>query len=237
MLINQFTRTNILLGEERVAKLATRHVMIAGAGGVGGYVVEAMVRAGIGKITLVDHDVVDVTNINRQLIANLHNVGQAKVSEFATRLKLINPAVNLVIRQQFIAENNLVELLNERPDYVIDCIDTLQSKLALISYCLRHKINIVASMGAGNRIDVSKAKLADISKTKVCSLARNVRLRLREQGIKRGLTVVYSEEEPFNKPLANPEGGRPINGTISYLPALFGIMLAGKVIHELIGND
>ena len=236
-MLAQFTRTNILLGEANLAKLAGKHILIAGVGGVGGYVVEAIARAGIGKITIIDNDVVDITNINRQLISNLDNVGRTKVDEFSSRIKSTNPDVELISLPVFIDENNLDELLSDKPDYVIDCIDTIESKLALIVYCLKHKLKIVSSMGAGNRIDVTKAKLADISKTQVCALARNIRLRLRKMGIKKGLTVVYSEEEPFAKPLANPAGGRPTNGTISYLPALFGIMLAGKVLQELIIND
>jgi tRNA A37 threonylcarbamoyladenosine dehydratase len=236
-MLAQFTRTNILLGDANIAKLAGKHILIAGVGGVGGYVVEAIARAGIGKITIIDNDVVDISNINRQLISNLDNIGKAKVDEFSQRIKLINPEVDLISLPIFIDENNLDELLSDKPDYVIDCIDTIESKLALIVYCLKHKLKIVSSMGAGNRIDVTKAKLADISKTQVCALARNIRLRLRKMGIKKGLTVVYSEEEPFAKPLANPAGGRPTNGTISYLPALFGIMLAGKVLQELIIND
>lgn len=236
-MLAQFTRTNILLGDANIAKLAGKHILIAGVGGVGGYVVEAIARAGIGKITIIDNDVVDISNINRQLISNLDNVGKAKVDEFSLRIRSINPDVELISLPVFIDENNLDELFSDKPDYVIDCIDTIESKLALIVYCLKHKLKIVSSMGAGNRIDVTKAKLADISKTQVCALARNIRLRLRKMGIKKGLTVVYSEEEPFAKPLANPAGGRPTNGTISYLPALFGIMLAGKVLQELIIND
>lgn len=235
-MLAQFTRTNILLGDANIAKLAGKHILIAGVGGVGGYVVEAIARAGIGKITIIDNDVVDISNINRQLISNLGNIGKAKVDEFSQRIKLINPDIELISLPIFIDENNLDELLSDKPDYVIDCIDTIESKLALIVYCLKHKLKIVSSMGAGNRIDVTKAKLADISKTQVCALARNIRLRLRKMGIKKGLTVVYSEEEPFAKPLANSAGGRPTNGTISYLPALFGIMLAGKVLQELIIN-
>lgn len=233
----QFTRTGILLGESNLEKLAGKHVLIAGVGGVGGYAVEAVVRAGVGKITIIDNDVVDVTNINRQLISHLGNVGNNKVDEFASRIKLINPHVELIARNVFIDNDNLAELLSERPDYVIDCIDTINSKLALIIYCLRNKIKIVSSMGAGNRIDVSKVKIGDISKTIVCALARNIRLKLRQSGIHKGLKVVYSEEVPYSKPLKIADGGRPVNGTISYLPALFGVMLSGMVLKDLINND
>ncbi|RTL02510.1 MAG: tRNA threonylcarbamoyladenosine dehydratase [Proteobacteria bacterium] len=237
MIAPQFFRTEILLGSSAIDKLANRHVLIAGVGGVGGYAVEAIARAGIGKLTIIDNDVVDITNINRQLIADLNNVGQSKVAEFAARILAINPNIQLNALPVFIEENNLAELLADKPDYVIDCIDTINSKLALIKYCLRNKIKIISSMGAGNRIDVSKVKVADISKTQVCALARNIRLRLRQDGIRKGLKVVYSEEVPFAKPLADPDGGRPTNGTISYLPALFGINLAGIVMKELIIND
>ena len=236
-MLKQFTRTAILLGNENLAKLATKHVLIAGVGGVGGYVAETIARAGIGKITVIDHDVIDITNINRQLIANLTNVGTSKVVQFAQRIREINPNCELIALETFIESSNLSQLLADKPDYVIDCIDTMESKLALIEYCLRNKIKIIASMGAGNRIDVSKAKIADISKTKVCALARNIRLRLRKLGINKGLKVVFSEEEPFNKPLLAESGGRPVNGTISYLPALFGIMLSGFVVRDLLLND
>lgn len=233
----QFFRTEILLGQEKINSLANKHVLIAGVGGVGGYVAEAIARAGIGTITIIDNDVVDITNVNRQLIANIDNVGKNKVEEFVTRIKSINPNVKLNALPVFIDAENIPDLLASKPDYVIDCIDTIESKLALIIYCIRNKIEIVSSMGAGNRIDVTKAKIADISKTQVCALARNIRLRLRKVGVNKGLKVVYSEEIPFAKPLANSSGGRPTNGTISYLPALFGIMLAGVVLQELIIND
>ncbi len=232
--LNCFMRTEILLGAERVNDLSNKHVLIAGVGGVGGYAVENIVRAGIGKITIIDNDVVDITNINRQLIATHDNVGKYKVDEFATRIKSIDPSIDLVAQQIFIDANNIAELLSDKPDYVIDCIDTVHSKLALLEYCIRNKINVVSSMGAGNRIDVSKIKIADISKTKECALARNIRLKLKERGVSKGLKVVFSEEKAFTKPLANPEGGRPTNGTISYLPAMFGVMLAGIVMKDLI---
>lgn len=235
--IDQFVRTQILLGDVGIEKLSTKHILIAGVGGVGGYVAEAIARAGVGVITIIDNDVVDISNINRQLIASLDNIGKYKVEEFAKRIKQINPHAQLNVLPLFIEQNNIPELLVSKPDYVIDCIDTIDSKLALLTYCVRNRIKVVSSMGAGNRIDVTKVKVADIGKTKVCALARNIRLRLREIGIHKGFKVVYSEEERYAKPLLNPTGGRPTNGTISYLPALFGIMLSGLVLQELIIRD
>ena len=236
-MLEQFMRTEILLGGAKVNKLSDTHVLIAGVGGVGGYALEAIVRAGVGKITIIDNDVVDITNLNRQLIATHENLANPKVTEFTKRIKSINPNIELIAVQEFITADNLAQFLVDKPDYVIDCIDTMDSKLALLMYCIQNKIKVVSSMGAGNRIDVTKVKIADISKTIVCGLARNIRLRLRKSGINKGLTVVYSEEEPFAKPLMNEDGSRPINGTISYLPALFGIMLSGVVLKDLITND
>lgn len=229
----QFYRTSILLGNDKVKALTNTHVLIAGVGGVGGQAVEAIARAGIGKITIIDNDVVDITNINRQLIATLPDVGNSKVELFVHRIKLINPQCDIVAHQRFINSENLSELIPNDVDYVLDCIDTVQSKLALISYCIKNKIKIVSSMGAGNRYDVTKVKLADISKTKMCSLARVIRLGLKERGITKGLMVAYSEEERKAPPLTQ-ESGRPINGTISFLPPLFGLMLAGHVVKYLI---
>lgn len=232
----QFYRTSILLGESAITNLGIRHILIAGVGGVGGQVVEAIVRSGVGKITLIDNDIVDITNINRQLIATLPNVGKPKVELFKQRILEINPQCDVIIQQQFLNEDNLTTLIPQDIDYVIDCIDTVPSKLAMISYCVKNKIKIVSSMGAGNRYNVNKVKLADISKTKMCSLARIIRLGLKKNGIVKGITVVYSEEEG-SSPLLQSKGLRPINGTISYLPPLFGLMLAGHVLKQLIDQD
>ncbi len=232
----QFYRTSILLGEEKIDELATKHVIIAGVGGVGGFVVEAIVRAGIGKITIIDHDIVDITNINRQLIATLDSVGKPKIDLFVERVASINPECKIVAKQVFIDENNLNDLITQDVDYVFDCIDSVPSKIALIRYCLANKIKIISSMGAGNRYDVTKVQIADISRTKSCGLARVMRLGLKKHRITKGLKVVYSEE-PGSSPLAQGKGLRPINGTISYLPALFGLMMSGYVIKYLIDNS
>lgn len=235
-MLQQFYRTSILLGEERINSLANRHIIIAGVGGVGGLVVEAMARVGVGKITIIDNDVVDITNINRQIIATLPNVGKSKVELFASRVAKINPECKLIKHQSFIDENSISQLIGVGADYVIDCIDTVVSKLELLTYCKKHDINVCSSMGAGNRYDVTKVKLADISKTKQCALARNIRLGLCNRGIKKGIMTVYSEEAG-SKPLLQGNGLRPINGTISYLPGLFGLMIAGYVIKELIATS
>ncbi|MBP9742009.1 MAG: tRNA threonylcarbamoyladenosine dehydratase [Burkholderiales bacterium] len=231
----QFYRTSILLDEATLDYLAEKHIVIAGVGGVGGAVVEAIARGGVGKITLIDNDVVDITNINRQLIATLSNVGKPKVELFLSRIKSINPQCEVVVLQTFLNKDNLSALIPSDADYVIDCIDTVPSKIALISYCIHNKLNVVSSMGAGNRYDVTKIKLADISKTKMCSLARIIRLELKKQRIIKGVMVVYSEE-PGRMPLVQNNGLRPINGTISYLPPLFGLMLSGYVLKHLIDN-
>ena len=231
----QFYRTSIVLGEDKVNELITKHVVIAGVGGIGGYVVEALARGGVGKITIIDHDVVDITNINRQIIALLPDVGKPKIELFRDRVTQINPECNLVAKQVFIDKDNLSELISQDVDYVVDCIDTINSKLDLIEYCYRNKIKLISAMGAGNKIDVTKAQIADISKTSTCGLARLVRLRLRERGIRRGVKVVYSTEKGAD-PLIQEGASRPINGTVSYLPALFGIMLSGVVLKEFIDS-
>lgn len=229
----QFYRTSILLGDQVNESLTNRHIVIAGVGGVGGQVVEAVVRAGIGKITIIDNDTVDITNINRQLIATLPDVGKLKVELFLKRILSINPECNVVVQPVFLTGDNVSELIPLDADFVIDCIDTVPSKISLISYCVRNKIKIVSSMGAGNRYDVRHIKLGDISKTKMCSLARVMRLALKKHGITKGVQVAYSEE-PGSSPLLQEKGLRPINGTISFMPPLFGLMIAGYAIKKLI---
>ncbi len=233
----QFYRTSILIGEQGVNHLAKKHVLIAGVGGVGGQAVEAIARAGVGKITIIDNDTVDITNINRQLIATLSGVGLAKVELFLQRIRDINAQCEVIIHQQFLVDENLHELIPKSVDFVLDCIDTVPSKLALISYCVRNKIKVISSMGAGNRYDVTQVKIADISKTKMCGLARVMRLKLKANGILKGVPVAYSEEPRKSPPLVQEKGLRPVNGTISYLPPLFGLMLSGYVLKKLIDQD
>lgn len=235
-MLEQFYRTSILLGEKALEDLSKCHIIIAGVGGVGGQVVEAIARSGIGKITIIDNDIVDITNINRQLIATLPDIGNPKVELFWQRIKSINPHCEVIAHQRFLSEENLSELIDREVDFVIDCIDTVPSKIAIIRYCINNKIKVVSSMGAGNRYDVTKVKIADISKTKMCSLARVIRNGLKKCGITKGVMVAYSEE-PGSKPLVREKGLRPINGTISYLPPMFGLMLSGFVLKKLIDSS
>ncbi len=234
----QFERTEILIGKEGLALLASKHVFVAGLGGVGSYCAEALARAGVGRLTLVDHDHVALSNINRQLPALLSTVDQSKIELMRERIHNINPSCNLTTHQIFLNTENMHEYVPDDADYIIDCIDSLNCKVALVATSIQRGLNVASSMGAGNRLDPSKIKLADISKTEMCPLARIMRKRLHKLGIRRGILTVFSNEQPAQPlpPVAvdGPGRARAINGTISYMPALFGLMLAGEVIHRLL---
>lgn len=237
----QFERTHILIGDEGIARLASRHVFVAGLGGVGSYCAEALARAGIGRLTLLDHDVVAASNINRQLPALLSTVGQSKAELMAARIRDINPECRLTVIRQFLDTENVNDLVPGDCDFVVDAIDSLACKVALVAESLKRGLKVVSSMGAGNRLDPSKIKLADISQTEMCPLARQMRKRLQRHGIRKGLLTVFSDEQPSAPLPPQPvEGsGRPraVNGTISYMPPLFGYMLAGAVIQKLLEPD
>ncbi len=233
----QFERSEILIGAEGIARLSAKHVFLAGLGGVGSWCAEALARAGIGRLTLVDHDAVAVSNINRQLPALLSTVGRMKADVMAERIRDINPACRLGIGTEFITPDNVDALLPADADYAIDCIDSLNCKVALIVAAHRRGIPVASSMGAGNKLDVGRVKLADISKTEMDPLARLVRKRLRRQGIAKGVLTVYSDEAglPPRPPEPVSQGrARAVNGTIAYLPPLFGLMLAGAVVRRLL---
>jgi tRNA A37 threonylcarbamoyladenosine dehydratase len=234
----QFTRTHILVGDEGIAKLRSKHVFVAGMGGVGSYCTEALARAGIGRLTLLDHDVVVVSNINRQLPAMLSTVGQSKAELMAARIADINPDCQVTLLKTFLTVENVNELVPADSDYVIDCIDSMSCKQALVAESYRRGLKVASSMGAGNRRDPGRVRVADISKTIMCPLAKQMRMRLRKHhGIYKGVLTVFSDE-PHSAPLPpEPTGrGRPraVNGTISYMPPLFGFMLAGAVIKQLL---
>jgi tRNA threonylcarbamoyladenosine dehydratase len=236
----QFIRTHILIGDEGLAKLQNMHIFVAGMGGVGSYCTEALARAGIGRLTLLDHDLVAISNINRQLPALLSTVGLSKAELMKARIEDINPDCQVTLLGTFLSLDNVNELVPGDSDYVIDCIDSLACKEALVAQSYKRGLKVASCMGAGNRLDPTRIKVADISQTIMCPLARTLRQRLhRHHNIKNGILTVFSDETP-HAPLP-PEPvfrGRPraINGSISYMPPLFGYMLAGAVIQRLLEN-
>ena len=230
-------RSELLLGEESLEKLRSKHVLIAGVGGVGGYAAEALCRAGIGEISIVDSDVVNASNRNRQLLALNSTLGMPKTEVMAQRLMDINPDLKLYIHKVFLKDEVIPEVLGGEFDYVVDAIDTLSPKLFFIKTCMENGLPLVSSMGAGGRVDPSKIVVADISKTYNCTLAHVIRKRLRYMGIRKGFKAVYSTELVAKDSVVatNGEGNKKsIVGTISYMPAIFGLNAASVVIRSFI---
>ena len=231
------SRTELLLGKEKNECLKTSTVLVAGVGGVGGYAVEMLVRAGVGNLVIIDDDVVKETNINRQIIATAKNVGTSKVQLMKERILEINPQASVLAIRDFIDEDNVGEFIRRfKPNFVIDAIDSISPKIALIKYCIENNVKIISSMGAGGRLDPSKIQYADISKTSNCALARTVRERLKKQGITKGLPTVFSTEPVKKESIITVTDERnkcSTLGTVSYFPALFGCYLAAYVINNL----
>ncbi|MEE4380051.1 MAG: tRNA threonylcarbamoyladenosine dehydratase [Candidatus Competibacteraceae bacterium] len=239
-----FARTEILIGQDGLATLQRKHVLVAGLGGVGSYAAEALARAGIGCLTLLDHDTVSPSNINRQLVALQSTIGQPKVDVMAARLRDINPALQLIIQRDFLQASAAEAFITAGGyDFVADCIDSIACKAALVAASLHHGTPVISAMGAGNRLEVSRVQVASLEKTQGCPLAREMRARLRTLGVTLRYPVVYSDEprhQPLpHQPLEDGTPGRPraVNGTISYLPPLFGMMLAGVVINTFLTTD
>ena len=233
-------RTSMLLGEETLARFASSKVMVVGLGGVGAYAAEMLCRAGVGNMVILDSDTVSVTNRNRQLIALESTIGKLKTDVVAQRLRDINPAVNLTVIPEYIEESNLEEIFRMAGelDYVVDAIDTLAPKISLIKYCVEHKIPHVSAMGAGAKLDATKIRIADISKSYNCPLAYILRKKLRKEGISKGFKVVFSEELPDRDAIVPVEERNKKSqvGTISYLPAVFGCVCAQAAVEYLIGK-
>lgn len=238
MIPEMFEREELLIGKERLSRLSASSVMVVGVGGVGGYAIEALVRAGVGRIIAVDNDTVSVTNINRQIIADTQSVGKLKTEAAYERMMKINPALEFVREDMFVTGENVDELVKKyMPDYIIDAIDTVSSKLVLIVSAQLNGVRIVSSMGTGNKLDPEKLKLADIYKTSVCPLARVMRRELKVRGVKK-LCVLYSEEEPVRQvdgsaPVIK-DNGRNAPGSISFVPSVGGLMLASRVVRDII---
>lgn len=222
---NSFSRSMGLVGEDGIEKLNNSSVIIFGVGGVGSYAAEALARAGIGSITVVDNDIVDITNINRQLIALNSTVGMDKVTVAKSRIEDINPLCRVTAIKEFYDENSSIDLAEY--DYIVDCIDSVKSKLLLVEIADKNNVKIISAMGTGNKLEPDKLKITDISKTSYCPLAKKMRVELRKREINH-LKVVYSTEEPKcrNVPPAS----------VSFVPSVAGLMMAGEVVKDLI-ND
>ncbi len=233
-------RTELLLGEDKLSMLRGSNVLVVGLGGVGAYAAEMIARAGVGRMTIADADVVSPTNINRQLVALHSTIGREKSEILAERLRDINPEIELTVVAQYIRDELTYELLDSSKfDYVVDCIDTLSPKIALILGALERGIPLVSSMGAGAKMDPTQLEIKDISKTHHCPLAHMLRKRLHRAGVRRGFKAVFSPE-PMREGamiLCEEQNKKSNVGTISYLPALFGIGCASVVLRALIGEE
>ena len=234
---NKFSKTKILLGKDGVEKLKDAKVAIFGLGGVGSYVCEALARAGIGNFVLIDNDVVSESNINRQLIATYSTIGKDKVEVAKNRIHDINPDAKVDAIKEFYLPGSKRNIISNDLDYVVDCIDTVTSKIEIIVQCKYHGVSVISSMGTGNKLDPFKFEITDISKTSICPLAKVMRKELKSRNIN-SVKVIYSKEEPIN-PYGNiilvDENIKRIPGSVSFVPSVAGLMIAGEVIKDLIG--
>lgn len=233
------SRTELLIGEENLKKLAASHVLVVGMGGVGSFAAEFICRSGVGEMTIIDGDVVDPSNRNRQLPALATTHGMSKVELMGERLLQINPELKLNVINEFVMPDRVEYMLSGKPDYVVDAIDSLTPKLQFIKATLSKKIKLVSSMGAGAKLDPTKLKVADISKTYNCRFAQQIRKRLKREGIRKGIKTVFSTELPIRESLMLTDGSnfkKSAYGTVSYLPATFGATLSSVVIRDLIGK-
>lgn len=250
-MLNQFSRTQLLLGQEGMARLSQKRVAVFGIGGVGGYVCEALVRSGIGAFDLIDDDKVCLTNLNRQIIATRKTVGQYKVEVMRDRMLEINPDAKINIHKCFFLPENADTFPFHEYDYVVDAVDTVTAKIELILRSQKAQVPVISAMGAGNKLDAGRLKIADIYETKVCPLARVMRRELKKRHVK-SLKVVYSDEQPI-RPSEDmsiscrthcicPPGAqhkcterRDIPGSTAFVPAAAGLLIAGEIVKDLIG--
>ena len=234
-------RTELLVKKEGIERLQSSNILIVGLGGVGSFAAEFLVRSGIGNLTIVDGDTVDITNINRQLPALSSTIGKNKTDVVAERILDINPEINLKKINEFLEPERMEELLTqEKFDYVLDCIDSLSPKLALIITCKRKKIKLVSAMGAGGKTDPSKVMVRDISKTNNCFLAKQIRKKLKKEQIHKGFRCVFSTEIQDENSLKMTDGSnykKSFYGTISYMPAIFGLYAAAEVIRFFLKKE
>ena len=230
-MLNQFSRTELLIGKEKVEKLNKAKVAIFGIGGVGSFVVEGLVRAGIQNFVLVDNDEICLTNLNRQIHATRNTIGKSKVDVMKQRILEINPEAEVVTYKEFYMPDSKVKILDESIDYIVDAVDTVTAKIALVVEAEKLNIPIISCMGTGNKLDPTKFEVCDIYKTSVCPLAKVMRKELRQRGIKK-LKVVYSKEEPIKPEIIESEI-KQVPGSISFVPSVAGLIIAGEVIKDI----
>lgn len=235
-MLTQFSRTELLLGREAMERLSGSRVAVFGIGGVGGYVCEALARSGIGALDLIDHDQVSLTNLNRQLIATHKTLGRYKTDVMRERILEIDPEADVRVYRSFFLPENAEEFPFGEYDYVVDAVDTVTAKIALVMKAREHGIPVISSMGAGNKLDGSRFRVADIYQTKVCPLARVMRSELKKRGVDK-LKVVYSEEKPISplKELQEDTQRRTVPGSVAFVPSVAGLIIAGEVVKDLCG--
>ena len=252
-MLNQFSRTQLLLGKEAMDKLEGSRVAVFGIGGVGGYVCEALVRSGVGAFDLIDDDKVCLTNLNIQIIATRKTIGKYKVDVMKERILEINPDAEVTVHKCFFLPENADDFLFENYDYVVDAVDTITAKIEIIMQAKKKQVPVISCMGAGNKLDASAFRVEDIYKTKMCPLAKVMRHELKKRGVKK-LKVVYSEEKP-TRPLEDmsiscrsncvcPPGAehkcterRDIPGSVAFVPSVAGLIIAGEVVKDLINTN
>ena len=232
-MIEQFSRTEMLIGKDALATLKKSRVAVFGAGGVGGYVIEALARSGVGAIDIIDNDTVSVSNINRQIIALRSTIGLLKTEVVKKRVEDINPECKVTVYETFVLPENIDTFDFGKYDYVVDAIDTVSGKLAIIEKAYNEGVPVISSMGTGNKLDPTKFSVTDISKTSVCPLARVMRYELKKRGIKK-LKVLFSTEEPIKPNTEKDERGKVPPGSISFVPSVAGLIIGGEVIKDLI---
>jgi len=227
----EFTRTAMLIGEESVEKLSSCHIAVFGIGGVGGYVTEALARCGVGKFDLIDNDTVNITNINRQIIATHETLGRYKTEVMKERILSINPEAKVNIHNTFYLPENSAEFDFTKYDYIVDAVDTVTAKIEIIMNAKKAGTPVISSMGTGNKLDPTRFEIADIYKTTVCPLAKVMRRELKKRCVN-SLKVLYSTEEPM-KSIAAEGGKKPVPASIAFVPSVAGLIIAGEVIKEL----
>ena len=252
-MLNQFSRTELLIGKEGIDKLKNSKVAVFGIGGVGSFVVEGLVRAGVENFVLIDDDKVCLTNLNRQIISTRKTIGKYKVDVMKERILEINPNANVETHQEFYMSNSESNIINNELSYVVDCVDTVTAKIEIITQCKKLNVPLISAMGTGNKLDPSRFEITDIYKTNICPLAKVMRKELRKRNID-SLKVIYSEEEPI-KPDETlecscktncicPPGTKrkcaernQVPGSISFVPSVAGLMIAGEVVRDIINKE